>query len=296
MFSTFIACALWTLVSILAVAGALHVIPKLGSPGRRFSGILTRAPGLDVLITYFTILPWFVASIAFGVVGFLGAFVGQILSVLIWTQLHELAHRKAVKGPRIVKVINGIVGPWRNHAALWCMVPAVPVFWSVRVVEYIVYHPLTWLVGLPPHNEGEWVNVSRQKFTGLVGHDLIWCLYCDWMTGIWALGSEMLRNLESFWCPIRFASDAKCENCAREFPDIRSKWIKADGTMAEVAALITSHYPPEEDQSDKGADGKGGNWRPWFGHPTRLTVEGQAPSTEGDEPTDSVEDEGHPSE
>ena len=47
------------------------------------------------------------------------------------------------------------------------------------------------------------------KVEGLVGHDRIWCLYCDWMTGVWSLGTEMLRNVESFWCPLRFSSDAK---------------------------------------------------------------------------------------
>ena len=37
----------------------------------------------------------------------------------------------------------------------------------------------------------------------VIGHALIWCLYCDWMTGVWSLGTEMLRNVESFWYPIR---------------------------------------------------------------------------------------------
>ena len=81
------------------------------------------------------------------------------------------------------------------------------------------------------------------------------------MTGIWSLGSEMLRNVESFWCPIRFYSDKKCENCAIDFPDINGGWVQADGNMADVVKLIET----------KQADGNSA----WFGHPNRVTIEGQ---------------------
>ena len=113
---------------------------------------------------------------------------------------------------------------------------------------------------LPKYRTAEWVNVSRHKFEGLVGHDLIWCLYCDWMTGVWSLGTEMLRNVESFWCPIRFRSDKKCENCAIDFPDVNGGWAPEDGTMADVVKAHADHYP--------GPNGENS----WFGHPVRLTV------------------------
>jgi hypothetical protein len=100
----------------------------------------------------------------------------------------------------------------------------VPIFAAARIGQYLVYPPLTWLVRLPKYNTAEWISVSRHKFEGLVGHDLIWCLYCDWMTGVWSLGTEMLRNVESFWCPIRFRSDKKCENCTLDFPDVDNGW------------------------------------------------------------------------
>jgi hypothetical protein len=83
------------------------------------------------------------------------------------------------------------------------------------------------------------------------------------MTGVWSLGSEMLRNVESFWCPIRFRSDRKCVNCATDFPDIENGWIPADGTMAEVAETIERMYPNDLP-------------RAWFGHPVRITVKGQS--------------------
>jgi hypothetical protein len=115
-----------------------------------------------------------------------------------------------------------------------------------RLGQYLVYPPLTWLVRLPKYNTAEWVNVSRHKFEGLVGHDLIWCLYCDWMTGVWSLGTEMLRNVESFWCPIRFRSDKKCENCTLDFPDLDNGWAPADGTMADVVKAHARPVPGAE--------------------------------------------------
>jgi hypothetical protein len=259
----------FTLAALLVGAGVLHLIPRLGAPGRRLSASLCRAPGLDVMITYFTALPMIVGPIYAGWIGLGAAVTGQILTVMIWTVLHELAHREAVKGPRILKVINaamggGLTGKVRNHLAVWTTALCVPLFWVVRVAQYVVYPPLTWLVRLPKYNQAEWVNVSRQKFSGLVGHDLIWCLYCDWMTGIWSLGSEMLRNVESFWCPIRFASEKKCANCAVDFPDVLKGWVPADGTMADVTAVLEKHYK------------RGDAVNPWYGHPVRLTVKGVA--------------------
>lgn len=261
-----------TLAAMLAMAGLLHLLPRLGAGGRAVGDACCRAPVLDWLITYFTVLPPIMGAIVYGWAGLIGAVVGQVLSVVAWTFLHELAHPEARCGPRIVHTINRRVGRFRNHAAVWWTAWAVPLFWIVRVAQVFIYPPLTWLVGLPKYQSEEWINVSRHKFRGLVGHDLIWCLYCDWMTGVWSLGSEMLRNVESFWCPIRFDSAKKCENCRIDFPDIdppegtSGGWVRADGDMADVAALLESKYPPG------GVDGRGTN--PWFGHPVRMTANG----------------------
>jgi hypothetical protein len=73
----------------------------------------------------------------------------------------------------------------------------------------------------------------------------------------------MLRNVESFWCPIRFSSTAKCDNCSIDFPDVKNEWAKADGTMADVTAVLDKHYPgPNNDNQ-------------WYGHPARLTINGK---------------------
>ena len=251
-----------TVAAMLSGAGVLHLLPRLGSAGKALSERFCQAPMLDLLITYFTIAPLIVGAALDGWAGLGAGLVGQLVALQVWEVLHEAAHPEARRGPRIVKVLDRKVGMLRNRAAVWTTALAVPLFWLVRLAELIVYPPLTWLVGLPRYRHAEWVNVSRQKFEGLVGHDLIWCLYCDWMTGIWSLGSEMLRNVESFWCPIRFASGKKCENCRIDFPDIEAGWVDAGGTMAQVAETLDAMY--------------GHGHHGWFGHPTRLTVNGRA--------------------
>lgn len=271
MLQTCVWIVIGTTVALLLGAGLLHLVSRLGRPGRTLSEHLCRAPLLDLLITYFTMAPMIVGAIITGWRGLAAGLVGQIIAVLIWEALHTMAHPQARKGPRILKVINRAVGPWRNYAAVWITAIAVPGFWIVRVCQWVVYPPLVWLVRLPRYKHAEWVNVSRHKFQGLVGHDLIWCLYCDWMTGIWALGSEMLRNVESFWCPIRFASDKKCANCAVDFPDIDNGWVAANGSMAQVEHTWQEHYAAPH------SGGGGSRSHPWFGHPARLTIEGVDP-------------------
>jgi hypothetical protein len=267
MSTHFLLIAGGTTASLLAGAGVCHLIPKLGAGGKRVAEAMCRAPGLDVLITYFTVLPLFVGPAIGGWWGFVAAVLGQVVGLTLWEFLHELANPEAVRGPRIVRTINAKVGMWRNYAATWVTAIVTPLFWFVRLAQIFLYPLLTMLVRLPPYRSSEWVNVSRQKFSGLVGHDLIWCLYCDWMTGVWSLGSEMLRNVESFWCPIRFRSDKKCANCVIDFPDIDGGWVPATGTMAQVVAVLDGEYP--EKAPDAGA------FHPWFGHPVRVTVGGR---------------------
>jgi hypothetical protein len=265
--------------ALLLAAGLIHALSKVGLGA--LANWFTKAPGLDLWIFYFTIAPLLAGPIYttnateaptwLAILAGLGAaIVAQVVSVLVWSRLHEFANRKAIQGPRLVSQINRAVGPFRNHLAVWWTAWAVPIFAAARIGQYLVYPPLTWLVRLPKYNTAEWINVSRHKFDGLVGHDLIWCLYCDWMTGVWSLGTEMLRNVESFWCPIRFRSDKKCENCTLDFPDVDGGWAPGDGTMADAVKAHADHYP-----------GPNGD-NPWFGHPVRLTVKStdKAPASE----------------
>ena len=244
--------------SLLILTAGLTLLNKLA---RRASDALARAPLLDVIVASFTWLPWVVSSMLGGWIAFAGALVGQLLALYAFCLMHEMLHPGARRGPRIIKFLNRTVGRWRNHVALLVTLVALPGFWFIRAVQIVAYWPLVVLLGFPRYRPGEWVNVSRQKFDGLVGHDLVWCLYCDWMTGVYSLGAEMLRNVESFWCPIRFYDGKKCANCRTDFPDIDHGWVPADGTMREVEQLLQEKY--------------GEGHRTWFGHPARLTVKGK---------------------
>lgn len=264
--------ALATTAALLLSAGALHLSRRMGALG----DLLSRAPALDLVVFYFTHGPWVAAAIVWWQIAdhtfaafatyFALSLAAQAATLLLWSRAHEAAHPGVRKGPRIVSTLNRRVGFARNHLAVWWTSLAVPLFTLVRFAEIFLYPPLTWLVRLPKYPSGDWINVSRQKFSGLVGYDLIWCLYCDWMTGVWSLGSEMLRNVESFWCPIRFSSPEKCANCQTDFPDLATTWIAPPpgGDMAKVTQLLESQYP-----GPRGINA-------WHGHPVRLTVKGRS--------------------
>lgn len=221
----------------------------------RLTESIARAPLLDVAVGMLTWIPWIAAAVAAGWVGLLGCIAGQIASLLLFNLLHPRFRRW--RGPTIRETLNRIVGPVRNHSGLWFTAPALPVFLMIRLAEVAFYPGLIHILGFPRYKHSEWVEVSRHKFDGLVGHDLVWCLYCDWMTGVYSLGAEMLRNVESFWCPIRFEDPRKCENCVWDFPDVL-EWAKSDATMADVVRLLEEKYP-------RGADAP----RSWWGHPER---------------------------
>ncbi len=276
------ACVIGLLLSALV----FHALARLGKVGNAICDVCAKGYLLDITVFYFVHGPWVAAIIlwwnhdsaapgppAHSFASFAAylatAILAQMLTLVLWSWMHEAMHPGIRKGPRIVTTLNRKVGKFRNHAAVWWTAWAVPLFTIVRLAEILLYPPLHWLVRLPKYNVNEWINVSRQKFSGLVGHDLIWCLYCDWMTGVWSLATEMLRNVESFWCPIKYSSPEKCEKCCVDFPDINGGWVDAKGNIAQVAALLNEKYP--------GPSGENG----WFGHPSRkvdLTVRGSKPS------------------
>jgi hypothetical protein len=255
----FILVATWELL----LGFLFQIIPHVSM---KLANFCAHAPLLDLLVASISWIPWLWACLFAGWAGLAGAILAQMFALYLWCFLHEnIFNRQAASGPRIVKFINRTVGRWQNHLALWVTLIALPGFWLIRLMEFLAYEPLILLLNFPRYKQSEWINISRQKFTGLIGHDLVWCLYCDWMTGVYSLGAEMLRNVESFWCPIRFYDGKKCDNCKLDFPDIANGWTRPDGTMADVVTTLESHY----------ADGH----REWFGHPARLTVRGQSIET-----------------
>lgn len=226
------------LVFDLGAAFLLTGLPYFGKGGKSLSHSLCQAPGLDVVVALMTWVPWVVVVASVGWWGLPGCLLGQVVALQLWIAGHELMHRQHRPPARINSYLNQRFGWWRNQLALWVTAVVLPIFFAIRFAQVAVYPWLTWLLGFKAYNHREWINVSRQKFEGLIGADLIWCLYCDWMTGVYSLGAEMLRNVESFWCPIRFYNDKKCENCSIDFPDINAGWVAADGSMAEVVETL----------------------------------------------------------
>ena len=258
-------------ISLIVGAGLLHLLPRFGTVGQKASTWFCYAPGVDLALVYFMLLPVTVGAIAQGWSGVGIALLAELSALWLWIVSHELAHRQ--EQPKIHRQMSNIVGKVQNHLAVWITALAIPIFWGIRFGEVFIYPPLTKLIKLPQYDHKDWVNVSRHKFEGLVGYDLIWCLYCDWMTGVWSLGTEMLRNVESFWCPIRFYDDKKCENCQLDFPDIDNGWVAADGKMEDVTKLLASKYTPTQKE------------RAWYGHSCRNC---QEPSSDEQQKTADI--------
>ena len=219
------------------------------------SDSLLRAPLLDLMVGLFTWIPWIVTFYLQGFPGLFGCFIGQLSILSSFCNIHKMLHK--YKGPTIKERLNEIVGPVRNHLGLLISLLGLPILLSIRIGQIFIYPLLVWTLNFPKYKSGDWINISRQKFNGLVGHDLVWCLYCDWMTGIYSFGAEMLRNVESFWCPIRFYDGKKCENCKIDFPDLKD-WVALDGSMSDVTSLLSKKYPPGSKAP-----------RSWFGHSDR---------------------------
>jgi len=217
---------------------------------------IAQAPWLDLFVSLFTWAPWVAGALLGGWPGVAGAVIAQLVFLHVFCLVHRaLRSIGRTKGRTLTDAQGRVLGPLRNQLCLMVQTPAILVFAQVRLAEILLYPPIAWLGKLPTYRSSEWVNLSRHKYDGLIGYDLLWCWYCDWMTGIWALGSEMLRNIESFWCPIRFRSPVKNANIATDFPDV-AKWAPADGTMEDAVRAFEAHY-----------DGKRKN--SWWGHPDR---------------------------
>jgi hypothetical protein len=214
---------------------------------------IARAPLLDIFVSLFTWVPWAAGGWLGGWAGVAAAVLAQVVFLHIFCLTHRAIRGK--KGRTLTDAQAKLLGPVRNQICLLMQTPAVLVFAQVRLATMLLYPPVAWLGKLPTYRAAEWVNLSRHKYDGLIGYDLLWCWYCDWMTGVWALGSEMLRNIESFWCPIRFRSDTKNRNIATDFPDV-ARWAPADGTMEDAVRAFEAQYDGVRKNS-------------WWGHPDR---------------------------
>ena len=87
--------------------------------GRHLSEAFCHAPLLDILVSYFIILPLVAGSIVAGWRGLIIAPLAMFATLLVWQTIHEAVHRKTTKGPRIIKVINKKFGALRNLTAIY---------------------------------------------------------------------------------------------------------------------------------------------------------------------------------
>lgn len=216
---------------------------------------IAEAPALDFFISLFTWIPWLIGAGLGGWLGLGAAVFAQLLFLHAFCLVHRAYYGK--EGRTLTDAQSKVLGPIRNQLCLLVQTPAIFAFVAIRATELFLYPVIAWLGHLPTYKQSEWVNLSRHKYDGLIGYDLLWCWYCDWMTGLWCLGSEMLRNIESFWCPIQFRSPIKNRNASIDFPDVK-EWAPADGTMEDAVKLIEKYYDRRRPNR-------------WFGHPDRKT-------------------------
>ena len=210
--------------------------------GRRWHWI-ARPPAIDLVVALLTLIPWIIGWVAAARIAghWFGGFAGLALTVaaqLATLELFDLVHRRL--GPkaslRINATVNKLYGGWRSRLGLWVTVPSIPGFMIVRFWEYAGYYPLVVLLHFKRFRHGDYIAVSRHKIENLVGADLIWCLYCDWMTGQWSLGTEMLNQVETFWCPLAFVDKEKCGKCAQFFD--MTQWAPSETDAAGIEKVI----------------------------------------------------------
>src|SRR3954468_14334791 len=103
------------LASLFLLTAFLSASVRLGARVRRIANALTRAPLLDLMVSVFTWIPWLALGISLGWRGLLGSVLGEMLTLFAWVFVHELTHRRAARGPRIVRFLNRLIGRWRNH-------------------------------------------------------------------------------------------------------------------------------------------------------------------------------------
>ena len=125
-----------------ALAYAATFNDRLGDTGRRWAEACIKAPFIDLALGLFTWIPWFVLGLACGWRGVIGSIIGQVIGLYIWIIGHEYVCREAAAGPRIVKVLNRVVGRWQNHLALWVTAVAFPGFLFIRLMEVALWPAL----------------------------------------------------------------------------------------------------------------------------------------------------------
>ena len=163
------------LVCFAQIFCALVVAGILTRLAYALSDKIAQAPWLDLFISLFTWAPWVMGGFLDGWLGLLAALVAQLVFLHAFCFVHRALRGK--KGRTLTDAQGRILGPFRNQLCLMVQTPAIIVFVQVRVAEILIYPPIAWLGKLPTYKSSEWVNLSRHKYDGLIGYDLLWCWY-----------------------------------------------------------------------------------------------------------------------
>ena len=90
-------------VAELVLAFGLSALARLGRAGRAIHEALCRAPLLDVVWATMTLVPGAIGLAVASWPGLLVALAAQAIALVVWVRLHELLHRKAARGLRLVR-------------------------------------------------------------------------------------------------------------------------------------------------------------------------------------------------
>lgn len=227
------------LALLFILTAGLRLAPA-GARDRLLAGF-----GVDAVIGLFTLGP-FALALALPAArqgGWLAQLIAPAGAMVVFTVLFcivDEALRGERGGFRIRAYWTGRDG-WARYLTGWLCFAATPVFWLIRAGQILLYPPLRWAWGLPRLRARDYIALSRHKTKGLAGADYLFCVYCEWMTGLWSLGTEMLRHLESMWCPLRFRGEGQCERCAATFADLEHWADPAEG-LAGVQRFYELHY------------------------------------------------------
>jgi hypothetical protein len=95
----------------------LHLLPRLGKSGKQLSDSLCHAPGIDLLLAYFMLLPLLVGCLIAGGRGAIAALMAQFITLWIWIIFHELVNYIRPNMVFILRLDDGCVVVRDGNAA-----------------------------------------------------------------------------------------------------------------------------------------------------------------------------------
>ena len=161
--------------------------------------------------------------------------------MLVWQFAHELANRRHVRGPRIVKVLNRIVGPWRNYTAVW-ITGIGPML--VNFVEQLSQINRGRAFYATPEHLGEYVLVDFMRMKRL-----------PWPGLLVKKGDALSKNVAAASIVAKVERDAAMRRYHRKHPEYGFATNVGYGTREHWDALIRFGPSPIHRRSFYGVEG-----------------------------------------